>query len=110
MGIESETMFGREFSEEAVELMDNMWAGYDEAADESVSIMDFESQIVRAGKWSDKLKLFRKIRNLKLVNSVILVGFLATGYFINKFSTFWISYFVIHSIAMSTFVKLMLLF
>jgi hypothetical protein len=50
MGIESETMFGREFSEEAVELMDNMWAGYDEAADESVSIMDFESQIVRAGK------------------------------------------------------------
>ena len=42
-GIESETMFGRDFSEEAIELMDNMWAGYDEAADESVSIMDFES-------------------------------------------------------------------
>lgn len=50
MGIESETMFGQGFSEEAVELMDKMWAGYDEEADESVSIMDFESQIVRAGK------------------------------------------------------------
>lgn len=94
MGIESETMFGRDFSEEAVELMDNMWAGYDEAADESVSIMDFESQIVRAGKWSLKLILFRKISK-NLVHSDIFVCF-AIGHLINKFFAFWIVFFVHH--------------
>ena len=41
-------MFGTESGGDPIDLEDGDWADYDEAGDESVSIMEFRSQIVAA--------------------------------------------------------------
>ena len=43
-------MFGAEVGDEVIELMDGDWAGFDEAANETVGIYEFKSQFVRSGK------------------------------------------------------------
>ena len=46
----SETVFGEAGGEEPIDLTEGDWAGYDEEADESVGIYEFQARFVTSSK------------------------------------------------------------